>query len=230
MLWDVDGTLIDAGGATSESFDLAVRDVLGRHPGPHGVAMSGKTDPSIAMEILAFAGVEGGEASERLPSVLARLEAEVEAAAPSFRVKGRVLPGAEAVLSRLHGEATVVQSVLTGNTEANARVKVGVFGLDRWLELDAGAFGSDRPSRDDLVPVALDRVERRMGLRLSATDVWVVGDTPRDLACARAGGAGCVLVATGQFSAAELRESGAEHVLEDLSATDRVCAILLGDH
>lgn len=182
------------------------------------------------MEILAFAGVEGGEASERLPSVLARLEAEVEAAAPSFRVKGRVLPGAEAVLSRLHGEATVVQSVLTGNTEANARVKVGVFGLDRWLELDAGAFGSDRPSRDDLVPVALDRVERRMGLRLSATDVWVVGDTPRDLACARAGGAGCVLVATGQFSAAELRESGAEHVLEDLSATDRVCAILLGDH
>ncbi len=227
MLWDVDGTLIDAGGATAECFDLAVSATLGHHPGPHDVAMSGKTDPSIALEILAFAGLDENEAEKHLPSVLERLEAELEAAVATFGVKGRILPGVETVLAHLHAEAEVVQSVLTGNTRANAGVKLRAFGLDRWLDLDVGAFGSDRASRDDLVPVAMDRARRLRGLSCSPEDVWVVRDTPRDLACARAAGSRCVLVGTGRFSAAELREAGAEHVLEDLGDPDRICSLLL---
>ncbi len=178
MLWDVDGTLIDAGGATAECFDLAVSATLGHHPGPHDVAMSGKTDPSIALEILAFAGLDENEAEKHLPSVLERLEAELEAAVATFGVKGRILPGVETVLAHLHAEAEVVQSVLTGNTRANAGVKLRAFGLDRWLDLDVGAFGSDRASRDDLVPVAMDRARRLRGLSCSPEDVWVVRDTP----------------------------------------------------
>lgn len=119
----MDGTLLDAGGATAESFDAAVTAVIGRHPGPHQVAMSGKTDPSIALEIMGFAGLDTDEARGWLPVVLERLEAELVAAAPALQARGRVLPGVEAVLARGHAEASVTQSVLTGNIEANAGVK-----------------------------------------------------------------------------------------------------------
>ena len=228
MLWDVDGTLVDTAGVTAESFDRAVEAALGRHPGEHGVAMSGKTDPSIALEILAFAGVDDDEARRHLGPVLDRLEAELAAAAPRFKEKGRVLPGVEAVLGRLHAHSSVSQSVLTGNTAANASVKLETFGLTRWLDLAVGAFGSDRHDRDQLVPVALERARRLRGRSFSPSDVWVVGDTPRDLACARAGGASCLLVGTGRVRLSELRHAGADHVLDDLSDTDRVCDLLLG--
>jgi len=224
----VDGTLLDAGGATAESFDAAVTAVIGRHPGPHQVAMSGKTDPSIALEILGFAGLDTDEARGWLPVVLERLEAELVAAAPALQARGRVLPGVEAVLARGHGEASVIQSVLTGNVEANAGVKVRAFGLYRWLDLGVGAFGSDRSDREELVPVAVERAQRLRGLIVAPGDVWVVGDTPRDFACARAAGARCLLVGTGRFSVDELRRTGAEHVMADLSAVDDVWDLLLG--
>jgi phosphoglycolate phosphatase len=227
VLWDVDGTLVDTGGATSESFDLAVTAVLGRHPGPHEVSMSGKTDPSIALEILAFAGLDEDEAEDLMPAVLQRLEAALLAAAYTFVEKGRVLPGVEAVLARLHQEPSVVQTVLTGNTETNAGVKVRAFGLDRWLDLRVGAFGSDRPDRDELVPVAVDRARLAHGATFSSDQVWVVGDTPRDLACASAAGARCLLVSTGRFPTEELRGTEAEHVLDDLADTERVRELLL---
>jgi len=223
----VDGTLLDAGGATAESFDAAVCFVIGRHPGPHDVAMSGKTDPSIALEILTYAGLDALEARDCLPEVLERLEAELEAALPSLQARGRVLPGVEEILARVQADATVIQSVLTGNIEANAGVKLRAFGLDRWLDLGAGAFGSDRADREELVPVAVGRARELRGLDCAPEDVLVVGDTPRDLACARAAGAGCLLVATGRFSLDELRRSGAEHVMADLSDVDRVFALLL---
>jgi len=224
----VDGTLVDAGGATAESFDTSVSAVIGRHPGPHEVAMSGKTDPSIALEILAFAGLGEDEARGCLPLVLERLEAELKAAAPSMRAKGRVLPGVEWILARGHADASTVHSVLTGNIEANAGVKLRAFGLDRWLDLGVGAFGSDRADRDELVPIAMERSRRLRGLNCAPGDVWVVGDTPRDLACARAGGARCLLVGTGRFSVDELRRTGAEHVMTDLGDVDRVGALLSG--
>ncbi len=223
----MDGTLLDAGGVTAESFDTAVSTVIGRHPGPHQVAMSGKTDPSIALEIMAFAGLDEDEARNCLPVVLHELEAALAAAAPSLRVKGRVLPGVEEILARGHGETSVVQSVLTGNIEANAGIKLRAFDLDRWLDLRVGAFGSDRSNREHLVPVAVERARRLRGLTCAPTDVWVVGDTPRDLACARAAGASCLLVGTGRIPVEELRQTDADHVMDDLSDVDGVCELLL---
>ena len=223
----MDGTLVDTAGLTGEAFDVAVAHVLGRHPGPHDVAMSGKTDPLIVAEILAFAGVDEEEAERHVPSVIDRLEAELASGAEAMVRKGRVLPGVEAALQRLHGHPAVVQSVLTGNTVANATVKLRTFGLDRWLDLAVGAFGSDNRDRDLLVPLALDRVRRLRGHAMAPEAVWVVGDTPRDLACARAGGARCVLVATGRFSLEELRGTGADRVMADLSCTDDLVELLL---
>lgn len=228
VLWDVDGTLVDTAGVTARSFDRAVEAALGRHPGKHDVPMSGRTDPSIALEILAFAGVDEEEAGRHLAHVVDRLEAELAASAVRFRQKGRVLPGVEEVLDRLHAHPSVSQSVLTGNTAANASLKLETFGLDRWLDLEIGAFGSDRHDRDELVPVALERARRLRRRSFSPAEVWVVGDTRRDLACARAARARCLLVGTGRVSMSELRPAGADHVLHDLSDVDEVCALLLG--
>lgn len=226
MLWDVDGTLLRSNGVAQRAFDVAAEHVLGRPPGEHEVRMSGKTDPLIALEILLFAGLSEEEAHERLPRVVERLEAELAEARDLVREQGHVMPGVETVLAELHDDPGVVQSVLTGNTAANAAVKLEAFALDRWLDVEVGAFGSDDSDREQLVPIALDRVRRLRGRDLGPEDVWVVGDTPRDLACARAGGARCLLVATGRFSLDELEAEDADELLPDLTDTDRVLKLL----
>jgi phosphoglycolate phosphatase-like HAD superfamily hydrolase len=144
-----------------------------------------------------------------------------------IRRDGYVHPGVDELLPRLHRTPGVVQSVLTGNLAANARLKLGAFGLDRWVELDIAATGSDHHDRAELVPQAVRKAEARFGHRFAPSDqVWVVGDTPRDLQCARAGGARCLLVATGRFPFDALRPLEADAVLLDLSDVDRVVEIL----
>jgi phosphoglycolate phosphatase len=228
ILWDVDGTLLSAGPAARVAFTAAVAAVVGRELASHDVSMSGKTDPQIALEILAALAMTEEEARRHLPGVLASLERELADAAEVMRRDGRVHPGVAELLPRLAAEPGVLQSLLTGNLEANARTKVSAFGLDRWLDLEAGAYGSDDADRDRLVPVALERVDRRYGWRLDPRDVWVVGDTPRDLACARAGGARCLLVGTGRDGFERLKGIGADAVLPDLSDADVVLDLLLG--
>lgn len=229
VLWDIDGTLLLSGGAGRDVFEVAVRRVLERDLAPEAFArvhMGGKTDPQIAREVLLIAEVADEDVDRHLPAVLQELEVELAAAADRIRRDGHVLPGVEAALERLHGEPGVHQSVLTGNLAANAAVKLGAFGLERWLDLDAGAYGSDHHDRRELVAIALDKIERIRGRRFSPQDTWIVGDTPRDLECARAGGAKCLLVANGTPSYEELSALDADAVLQDLTNVDEVASIL----
>jgi phosphoglycolate phosphatase-like HAD superfamily hydrolase len=219
ILWDIDGTLIRGGAIAGDAFGRAVSRLLGREIGDHGVEMSGKTDPLIAAEILRFAEGDPALAAQ----AVALLEEELSAADEALRDGGCVLPGVVEILPRL-ASLGVVQSVLTGNTAANAAVKLRAFELDQWIDLSIGAFGSDHPERNRLVPVALERA----GGRYSGDEVWVVGDTPHDLACARAGGVRCLLVGTGRVPLSELVDIGADAVLADLSEVDAVVALLAG--
>jgi phosphoglycolate phosphatase-like HAD superfamily hydrolase len=226
VLWDIDGTLLRGGGVGRDVFDEAVTAVLGRHPGDHRVRMGGKTDPQIALEILAFAALEEADAAGRLPAVLEALERALEAGAARLRAEGHVLPGVPEVLQALDADPSVRSTVLTGNTQANAAVKLAAFELTSWVDLEIGAFGSDDRDRTALVPVALERARRLRGLDIGPDAVWVVGDTPRDLACARAGGVRCALVATGHSPLDELQGTDADAVLEDLSDVDAVVKLL----
>ncbi|MDP9342380.1 MAG: haloacid dehalogenase-like hydrolase [Actinomycetota bacterium] len=201
--------------------------VIGREIGDHGVSMSGKTDPQIAMEIVERAGVPAGEARSLVPRVLAEMERRLEPESGRIRSEGRVFPGVGELVAGFHHDPRVLQSVLTGNVLANARVKLRAFGLDRFLDLEAGAFGSDHHDRTELIPIALRRIEQRHGWRLEPTQVWVIGDTPRDLACARAGGARCLLVATGRIPIDELSGIGADAVLPDLADVEAVLDLVL---
>jgi len=222
ILWDIDGTLLRGGSAARDVFDQAIEAALGRHPGEHGVPMGGKTDPQIALEILAFAEVVEAEARGHLPVVIGHLERRLADRADDLRREGFVCPGVEKMLARLADEPDVVQSVLTGNTRTNAALKLGIFGLQDWLDLEIGAYGSDHADRRELVPIA----RKRSGIGPSGT-VWVVGDTPHDLDCARAGGAHCLLVGTGHASLEDLSGLGADAVLPDLGDTDAVVELLL---
>lgn len=227
ILWDVDGTLIHSRGIGSEVFDRAFAQVLGLAPTARiteRVRLGGKTDPEIALEYLELMEIE--EPHLHLPQVLALLEAELAMAAEALAANGAPHPGVPELLARLAATEGVHQTLLTGNLEANAAVKVTAFGLDRWLDLKIGAYGSDDHDRCQLVPVALERAARLRGLDVSPADAWVVGDTERDLACARAGGARCLLVATGNVPAADLAAIGPDALLADLSDVDAAYQIL----
>ncbi len=228
VLWDVDGTLIHTNGIGSEVFDRAFVEVLGRAsmaPINTLVRLSGKTDPQIALEYLQLMDIE--DAASHLPRVLERLAAELAAAADALAQGGGSLPGIPELLARLAATEGVHQTLLTGNLAANAAVKVAAFGLERWLDLDIGAYGSDHADRRELVPIALERVRRLRGVEIGPDETWVIGDTERDLACAQAAGAHCLLVATGGSTVADLAPLGADALRADLSDVDAVLQLLL---
>lgn len=227
VLWDIDGTLVDAGGIGARAFDLAIERVLGARP-PSRIRMSGMTDPKIVHGYLEMLGIEETEAEHHVGPVLGQLAAVLADAADEVRQLGRALPGVEAVLGELAGDLDVLQTVLTGNVAPNAVVKLEAFGLLRWLDLEVGAFGSDDADRNRLVPVALDRAAAIRGRRFAPEQVWVVGDSAADLACARASGVRCLLVATGRADYEELEALGADAVRHDLADTAAVVELLRG--
>jgi phosphoglycolate phosphatase len=224
ILWDIDGTLVHTAGVGAAAFMAAVETLFGVPAAGHGVSLAGKTDPQIAREILTVLDLHD-DAGAHLPCLLAETERLVAAGRDEIRARGRVLPGVPALLEALR-RAAAVQTVLTGNTAANAAVKIDALELRPWLDLEIGAFGSDDDDRNALVPVALGRVERRYG-PVDRRRVWVIGDTPLDAACARSGGVHCLLVASGFAPREALDAAGADHVVDDLTDTDAILALLL---
>ena len=223
ILWDIDGTLVRAGEVGAEIFDAAIEKILGRRPSDR-VVMSGKTDPQIVAEYLLDFDLP--DAPSHVPAILVELEAELVARAQEISDRGFVLPGIEELLARLAADDDIDQTVLTGNIAPNALIKLSAFGLDRWLNLEMGAYGSDHADRNELVPIAIDKVRAARGHRYRPDQVWVVGDAPNDLACARAGGARCLLVATGRPTFEELEVLGPDALRHDLSDVDDIVALL----
>lgn len=222
LLFDIDGTLVRAGEVGGAVFDRAIAAVLGEAPARR-VSMSGKTDPQIVREYLALLDRKD---PAHLPAVLEHLETELAAAAEEVARDGSPCPGAPELLQALAADGRLHLSVLTGNIAPNAVVKLAAFGLDKWLDLETGAYGSDHEDRQQLVPIALERLASLRGVRLAPDETWVIGDTPRDYECARAGGAHCLLVASGRFTLDELGDLGPDAVLADLATTEAVVDLL----
>ena len=230
VLWDVDGTLVHYGGLGWEAFLDAFLAVVGRPPsGVDGslVQLAGRTDPEIWLDLLATQDIPDGEV--RLEEFHGALERALAAKAAVMRERGRALPGAREALAALQRRPEVVQSLLTGNLLANARLKLATFGLDRYVDLEVGGYGSDHRERPRLVAVARAKAAARYGIELDPHATVLIGDTPLDVAAGQAGGARVVAVATGRFDAETLRAAGADVVLPDLRDTAAVLQAILAD-
>lgn len=223
ILWDIDGTLITSRGVGRRVMEDAAAAVAGLAEVPQ-VVMSGKTDPQILREIFVAAELAEGHIDGILPSAMAAAEAALAGAEDELRAAGSVLPGVQALLERLDATPGVRQTLVTGNLTANAAIKVAAFGLTHLFDAEIGGYGTDHADRLELVPIALERARRFRGETYDPEEVWVIGDTPNDLACARAGGVRCLLVGTGGQQG--LHELGADAVLGDLSDVDHAYATL----
>lgn len=223
VLFDIDGTLL-SGGPARDAFLVALVEVFGTAGPIDRWEFSGKTDPQIARELLAEAGIGRGRVERRLPALWGRYLEELEARLPACPT--RALPGVADLLARLDGEPGVAAALLTGNLAGGARLKLESAGLGH--RFPVGAFGSDHPARNELPAIAVGRAEAHWGRRFAAREVVVVGDTPRDVACGRAHGARTVAVATGHFGVAALEGTGADVVLGSLRETGRAFRAILG--
>jgi phosphoglycolate phosphatase-like HAD superfamily hydrolase len=235
VLWDVDHTLLNAGGLSSHLYGVVFAELFGREL-PQAAPMAGRTDRAIIVETLAMAGVR--DPREHVDAFIAGLTRQAPAYGELVRRRGHALPGAVAALTALaapvptpaNGIARARQSVLTGNIRPLAEVKLGTLGLRGLLELDIGAFGDSHEVRSELVHVARSRAAAAAGADFGGEATVLVGDTPLDVAAALATGARAVGVATGDYSEVDLGAAGAHAVLPDLTDTPRVLAAIRGPH
>jgi phosphoglycolate phosphatase-like HAD superfamily hydrolase len=206
------------GGAGQRALNRAFHDLFGVPRAFATVPMHGRTDPLIIADACRLHGVDlTADLQERYFTYLVE-------ELPRDHPGKRRLPGVVELLDVLEADGSVVLGLLTGNLARSARMKLEHF--DLWRYFLTGAFGDDAPSRNELVPVAADRMEALGYPRPAPSRTIVVGDTTYDVACARAAGVRSLAVATGPVGVDELRAAGADAVVEDLSRTADVLRVI----
>lgn len=213
VLFDVDGTLITSGGAGARSWRYAFDRLHGVPADIDSHSQAGETDPVVARKT--FEGAIGREPTEReLASIFAlylrRLSHEV-ATSEGYRV----LDGAVELLTRL-SDAGIMLGIVSGGMEGAARVKLGRGDLNGFFLF--GGYGTDSADRTKLTSAAIARASLLHHHGVDPARVCVVGDTPLDVAAAKAAGAVSVAVASGAYSVEALASAGADHVLPNLAA------------
>ena len=234
VLFDIDGTLVLTGGAGIRAMNRACEELVGHDQALADIPVAGRTDRIILTDVIARAGHPADdELLGRLrDQYIEYLRQEIERPGrtqnhESFGARGglkAVMPGVRELLDTLAAREDVFLGLLTGNFEAGARIKLEHF--DLWRYFTCGAFGDDAADRNELVPFAVARARRCGVPDLAPRHILVVGDTPHDIACARAAGAIPVAVATGSFTTDQLRQYGPDVIFDDLSGTDDFLRLL----
>ncbi len=212
ILFDIDGTLIDTGGAGARSWTWAFERQFDRRVDIAEHTTAGMTDPAIGRATFK-------EVMQREPTgeELTRLMASYQAVLPDFVAASedyRVLEGVRELLEELT-EAGIALGLTTGGLEAAAHAKLGRGQLNHFFLF--GGYGSDSEDRVALTRAAVQRGESLLGRALEQREVYVVGDTPLDIAAAEGVGAVSVGVASGRYDVQELRAADPDHVLASLA-------------
>ena len=223
LLFDVDGTLIHSGGAGRISMHKAFQEIYGIEDGFKNISMYGMTDPLIFKEALANHKIEWRKEDEERFKVLyiQYLQTGIHVDLP----KKRIMPGAVELLDKISQSENLIRGLLTGNWKEGAEIKLGFFNLYHYFEL--GAYANDSEIREDLVPIAVNRCEELRGITLRPEDVYVIGDTPLDIQCAKPFGARTLVVATGIHTKEELLKEKPHHFFPDLKDTTEIMKIFL---
>ena len=212
VLWDIDGTLLQRASLEhAQALKRALQEVHGDHLEFEGVpvTVAGRTDGAIARDLLAAHGVTG-EAVDREVEAVARATCAIYRELCPADLSGKVADGVPELLEEVGARPSEFRSSLvTGNFEQVARLKLERAGIGRFFAAGQGGFGSDAEAREELPPIARARAGRN-GSPWPRQRTVVVGDTPNDIACARADGIAVIAVATGPYRVDEL--AGADHV------------------
>lgn len=224
LLFDVDGTLLDAAGAGRAALEGAMQEVYGTSGPIDDFAFDGLTDPDIVRSLLRMAGLENSEIDVRLDSLWDSYDGRLDGELRTRRGQVAAFPGVADLLERLGETRRFRLGLLTGNVESGAWRKLRACGLGGCFGF--GAFGSDAEQRADLPPIALRRARAATGIRYTSEETILVGDTPEDIRCARAGRARILAVATGRFSVRELEMHGADWVVPGLEDVAGIIGLL----
>jgi phosphoglycolate phosphatase-like HAD superfamily hydrolase len=223
LLFDIDGTLLLTGRAGEYALRLAFKERFGVDDDLSAISFAGSTDGAIARQM--FAAHDIPPTPENIADLFDGYVHHLARELP--RREGRVLPGIIELLEALHRREDCVLGLLTGNIEKGAELKLSHYGV--WDFFEFGAFADDHVDRNKLGPVAHSRAVEKHGTSFEAEDVLVIGDTPRDIDCARAAGFVAVAIATGSYAKDELAAHKPDFLFEDLSNTRGVMEALLGD-
>lgn len=225
VLFDIDGTLLSAGGISARSLGEVLIQVFGTTGYLDGYDYSGKTDPQIVRELMQGAGFSDAEIDERLPETLERYTARLGQALRPEHVQPK--PGIAPLVEALATIPHVTLGLLTGNLEPCARTKLAP--LDLNARFGFGAYGSDHEDRYRLPTLAVERALKSTGRRFAGKAVVVVGDSIHDVRCGRSLGVRAVAVATGRTAMGVLAAEAPDALLEDFADTQRSLHAILGE-
>ena len=222
FLFDIDGTLLLTGHAGEHALRAGFKERFGVDDDLSSISFAGSTDSAIARQMFAAHGIEPtpGNIADLFDGYVHHLALELP------RREGRVLPGIAGLLEALHRRPDCVLGLLTGNIEKGAELKLSHYGV--WDYFEFGAYADDHVDRDKLGPVAHARAVEKHGDTFDAGQIFVLGDTPKDIRCARAAGFVAVAIATGGHPRGDLAAHQPDFLFEDLSDTAAVLATLLG--
>jgi phosphoglycolate phosphatase-like HAD superfamily hydrolase len=219
FLFDIDGTLLASGGAGLRALEASCSELFGT-PDLDGIDVAGRTDSSIVRQLFTRHGREfSAEGAAKF------FDRYLEQLAHLLPVTGgRLLPGVVQLLDALRARPGCTLALLTGNLERGARLKLTHYGV--WHYFEFGAYADDHHDRNALGPVARERAKSTLGLEFEAEEIFVLGDTPHDVACARAIGARAVAFATGRHTRGELEPTAPDFLFDDLSDVEGVLSKL----
>ena len=218
-LFDIDGTLVRGARCHYMAFVHSVSKFYGMEEDISGINYAGKTDPQILREVLEMGKIPEETIEEHFQSCLDYMTDYYLANVHQENVMA--LGGVKELLEELQTDKVLI-GLTTGNLERIAHAKLGRAGIDNYFSF--GGFGSDSPKRPCLVKKALERARDLYGYQ--GDQVFVIGDTPRDVEAARPFNLHTIAVATGRYSTHELEETGADFVLESLENVDKIREIV----
>lgn len=219
ILFDLDGTLLEARGLGRAATRRAMLEIFGTAGRLDTHHFAGKTDMGTLCELL---GMDEAQLGRHMPAYESSLARHMRALLPEFAPAP--LPGALQTVQTLRAQPEVITGVVTGNSSATTPLKLRAAGFDpAWFPVRA--CGSEAAHRNALPPLALERACANSGRRITPQQVTVVGDTPADVACARALGARAVAVTTGFSSRAELQAAQPDHLLDALPDLLPLCGL-----
>jgi phosphoglycolate phosphatase len=216
LLFDIDGTLIHSGGAGVHALVRALKERFGIDDDLHDIEIAGMTDSGIVLSIL-----KKHEIAATNENVSAFLDSYVHFLSLELpRRKGKLLPGVLELLERLKSRPHVVLALLTGNVSRGAQLKLEHYGV--WHFFEFGAFADDHRDRNELGRFARARAMEKHGREFAASEIDVIGDTPRDIECGKTLGARTIAVATGTWRREELAKHHPDFLIDDLSNVETV--------